>query len=1385
MSSTQVIGELRGVARRVKAASLLTGVGLLFASIIAAVIAIVCIDYVTNLPAGGRVAVMFIAAMAILWLLFHRLATPLMRKIALTDLAAAIERTFPQFDDRLRSTVNFSTEAVPGSEAMKQRVVDETAAIMGRVNIRQAISLQPLYQAFTAAAIALLAAILLTLLTSPFYRQIALSRLLHPFNSPAWPKTVQIDLLDSLPQRIPVGQSLSIHMKLTHGDRPSRKAMLFYQLNGQPAQQQYMNRAADGSYVASIDTRLDTAATGNLRIWIAAGDDTVHLKPVAIVPRLAVQSITAQITPPAYAHLPPTTADFAAGPVNVGIGSHVKLSVRFNKALGLQSPSIDSTSDGAAPKATWNRVSSNTAVADWTVANSLRFHVRAQDADGFANSAAEEYEIIARPDQPPVVQIENPRRNEERTPEAIIPLQASTVDDYGISNFNLQITRFGDKKNWQMPLVKSASPESNVSWIKTEGSADEQRYRLDWLWPLATMNLAPGDTLEYHASVTDNFDLAGQHHDPVSSGTLRITIVSQDQLAEHIAEQMRQIAQQIAQAKTAQARTTLETELFSHDTANKAKLDSADRAILNRLADQQGASAAETQQLAQRLSDLVRQLQENRSPNDDLKQTATDAGNLLNQAAQGSMKQSADSISQLRDSNSSPAQRSAQLGKIAAQQQQADDQLQKALDRLGSAGSLDQTIQQVESLLKNQQEISKQTAETGNRNLGKTPAQMSGADQKQLAQNATNQKSLADKTAAAIAQMAKQAAALSKSDPNTAAALSQASDTAQQQQVTPSQQQAASSISQNEQSDAQAAQQRAEIGLQTILSGLHEAQRQQLAELSRHLADLQAQLARLVHRQAGHNLDNLNLQGSAAPKNADHKALQKLAGPDRLAASAARTTADLAAAQEQTHRNTRDIATDADKLKGAADVAGLLLQSADKMERAGVLLEQQQLQPAYDPPQTDALSLLLSAQKKVDALKADADKKLAAQGRESLRQAYVKIKADQEKLNAETVRIDKSPRLADGTLSRADSIALLKLPPGQSELADRVAQLNDRLGSLGGIVYLWANKDIHDSMADTIVDLKNLSTKSDGGTSAPLLDEQKKIVAELDAIIRSLAVEPEKSEFANRPSGGGGGKGNAKPQLPSEAELRLMKQFEQALKTQTADSDQQHAAAPKLSALGQRQQQLRGLLDQLLQKSSHGQNKLGPQPPNKNILPEEKKSASDNDQLAQQLLNEQPNSDDHSDQSISMLGDRMARVGQRLALNRDPGQTTQIIEQNILKGLDQLIQQARQQQAQSSSQQQQQQANSQQNPDMRQQPSDQQQTTSAQTHASTPARSSNVTGSAQTQTDLSQDIHQSMKEWGGLTDRQRQAVLQGANDAVIEKYKSLVDDYYRALAEKK
>ncbi|MBC8106945.1 MAG: hypothetical protein H7Z14_10175, partial [Anaerolineae bacterium] len=656
-----------------------------------------------------------------------------------------------------------------------------------------------------------------------------------------------------------------------------------------------------------------------------------------------------------------------------------------------------------------------------------------------------------------------------------------------------------------------------------------------------------------------------------------------------------------------------------------------------------------------------------------------------------------------------------------------------------------------------------------------------------LEEAADAQAKLADRTGKAMDDMQKMAEQMKRSDPSAAEAMEKAAQTAKQQNVQKQQQQAAQNAKQNQQAPAQSAQRQAELGLEMMLNQLREAERNRLAELSKKLEELQKQIANLIRRQSGHNLDNLTVQGP--------EALAKI-GNDLLGGLFAKSQRDpkqppappavpqLGQSQEQTERNTRDIAKSAEGMPNGAEPASHLVRAAGKMERANFSLRDSKLPEAYDPSQVEALVALEQAKKLVDEQKDKVDEQIADSDREAVRAKYVKIKEDQEKLNADTTRIDQSKDAANGQVPRAEAIRLGQLPGEQGKLADRVSSIDKDLAEVGSIVYVWANKDISASMNGVKTDLG----KPD--TGAPIQDQQKRIVAQLDAMIRNLAIKPKESKFAQDSQGGGQGQQGG-PKLPTEAELRLLKDLQTVVNDDTTAIDakpDKQAEKPKLQALGNRQGDLRGLLDKLLQESSKGETKLGPEPDKASQLPEEAQEGDiENQELDQNLLNDKPEVEGQEKQAM-LVGDRMARSRQRLALNNDPGKVTQMIQKRIVIDLDNLIEQARQQQAQTRNQK----PNNSPGEKMpapgengKQPANSKPQTAQNKTNASNPAAESMPgVDSQKPETDVTKNIKEELAEWGALTPRQREAILQGGDDQVLGEYRKLVDDYWRALSTK-
>jgi hypothetical protein len=1433
LGAPSLIEALQDIRRRVKLFSVAYGAGVAVAAAAGLLLATVLIDWALNLPTPLRVVMVLVAAAEFGYVLFKHVLRPLWARLTIGDVAGRLEHAFPQFDDRLRSTVDFVRDGgayVPGSDPMKQKVVAEAATMAQNVDLSHVIDLRPVWYSIAGATAATVVLVLLAVMAGANFIGIAANRLVG--GAAQYPKSTQIDLVGTVPARVPVGRPVDVKMKLSKGAARTHKAVIHYRYDDGPWQKELMTVGADGTFAASLDARLrPDQDAGRLDIRLEAGDDEKELAPVTLVPRLDVTRVEARITPPPYAGQAVTAVNLGERPAQTAVGSTVDLAISFNKPLqfsGSQkqmsagspppAPPVrlePSKADQKAPQISWKLEGNNVAVGTFTAAETMRFTVRATDIDGFENTGTQEFDLVVREDAMPTVQVEEPRRSEDRTPEAAFPLRVVAEDDYGISQAQLVVRRVGGEaaaagsqapgNDFVINLVNGKEVAPGAAWTVTDDRAERKRFRLEYLWDLAASmpgaNLKPGDVLEYFVQVRDNFDLDGKRHDFVASGKLRVTIISQEQFAKNLQMAFEQLHNELAQIKRGQTNTKVETEALAQQTKQRGKFDDADQKQAERLSSQQGTTAAQTKQTAGKLSDLLERMGQNKSQDAAMKQTAGEVSKQLEQAAEGAMKEASKDLATARetrtDAKATDAQKKAQneqrdaaLARAQENQDRAAEQIDKAMQRLGNFGGLSEAIARIAEIKKAQEALAEKFAKEMKDQLGKKPEDLDKKTQEALKKMAEEQKKLQAQTESALTDMNKKSEQMMKTDPSGAQAMKQAAQTGQQQGVPSKQQQASQAMQQNQQAQAQQNQKQAALGLEMILAKLKEAERRKLEQLAKQLEELQKLVADLVRRQAGHNLDNLTLDNPkkiADMTEAERDDLLAMSERDPQALPPPPTVEQLSASQEQTERNTRDVAKTAEALP-ENEPATKLTAAAGQMERAVVHLRAQKLPDAYSPPQVEALKALADAKAKIDEMKQKVDDQLQQQDRESIRQAYVKLLESQKKINKDTLDVDKTEKDPAGALPRLVAVRLGQLPGEQGKLSETAEGLGRELEKIGSIVYVWANKDIVRSMAN----VKDGLAKPDTGIVTQ--SEQTRVAEQLQAMIDNLVEKPKESKFAGK--GGGQCKGGVK--MPTETELRLLKGLQQAVNKNTQVIDQrpkkEDPEKRALVDLGGRQGELRDLLDQLMQKSSEGKVKLGPEPDNKEQLPEEASKQDVDDQEFEKFLREdtvkEGEGEDAVARDVKLTGDRMARSRQRLALNNDPGKVTQTIQEKIINDLDQLIELSRQQQmqmqnAQNKQQQQKQQMAQKQLGQMKlAQQQAQQQSGKPNKGGQNPANKSFMPGEGERQVDASVELREKFSEWGGLTQRERQAVMEGASEKVLEKYRGLVDDYYTALGKK-
>ena len=1390
---------LEGLRRRVKQFAAARGLVSTVWILLLLLVGLSLLDFLLHLPATLRLLCLVGLAGFLLWRLTAVILSPLVRPLTLDALAARVESLNPAFQDRLRSSLLFlaKEDGDSLSAAMEQQVVRQTSDMLSVAHLAQTIDRRPLW--LSLRQMGLVAALVAAFaIWQPGLARIALARITQPYAPVTWPKSVQIQLAGDVPSRVPAGQRVDFAVRLAKGDVPRRQVVLGWSLGNGPALKQLMQRGDDGRYTAAIDGRLPPGTeTGSMSVWVESGDDRLDVPAIELIPRLAVVDAQLSVTPPPYTKLPASDAPFKSRPVTVWAGSAVRLSLKFNKPTAADVPivfePVGTPQPAGWPVAQWDRSDLLRPSAAWRADQTLRFRIRAKDQSGFPNTGTEEYELVVRPDQPPAIQLESPRRSEERTIAATVPLEAFAEDDLAIRDVTLRAvvlkpeearrdpaTRPVDLAGRLMLIGEGGPAAPGVTWTSASSSAARPRQKAAYPWPLAQFpvaSLKSGDVVEYYLEARDFFDLDGQVHAPAQSQHLRITLISEQDLIDRVTGELRTIAGQISEAKKAQDRLASDTEQLKRDLENKPKPDAAEQQVADRIAQQQTRLSAQASELAGRLGAAVQRLTENGVKQQPVKDSAAAAQKLLADAADGPMRDASRRIKDAVDLEKPATDRNGNLDQSHQAQRDASEQLKKAIDRLGDFGSLQQMLDRLRDLLEDQKKLAADTAQIGKNNLGKTPDQMTPADRQALDDTGKKQEELSARTAALLDQLRAAADRSSQTDPASAKAMRQAADTGQSQAVSSHQKSAAGAIRQNQQSQAQSSQKSAEMGLEMMLSNLREAERRRLEELTRKLAEITQQIEQLLARQAGHNLDNLLLQDAAKATagattqsvkdllEKSHRAAESLVKPDLR---------QLTASQQQTHLNTVDLAKSASSLQNAEQLGEQLNKAAGRMERAMVLLRQDQVQPAYEP-QTEALTALEDALVKAQEMKRQAEEQSRQQQQEEVRKVLQEIRKQQVEVADETKRLDKS--LTGGEKKRGDLIRLNQVSAQQGGLAERMTKVGNDLADLGSVVFQSVAKDVKGAMQDVSGDLTKQTT------GVPTQRKQTVIVRRLDAMINALKEDPPKEDrFAERSQGGSGSGQSGGRKLPPGAELKLLRELQAMLNVDTQAADAAKAEASQLTDLSQRQGAVRTMLDEMLKNAGGGKKGL-PAEKVDDRLPEENTDVVDD--LDAELLTGKPVGED-SEPTIEDVSRRMTRSRIRLA-DKDAGAITQKVQKRLVQSLDELIQKAQQQQAKGSS------SSPGGGKQAKAKPSGKQpgggkdgpgQAGKGSGQGSEAAKESVLSPGGKAPDAPLGDIRQTAREWGGISARDRQAVIDSSGEDVVEKYRKLVEDYYRSLSEK-
>ena len=287
--------RLDGLARRVRRLRRLRGASLLVLALVLCAALGVLVDLAGTLPPFVRVFDLMLWTAFGAVVTFVSLIRPMRRRLDPADLAAVVEATYPDLQERLTSSVELSSEGVPDT-ALVARLVRETDERTQSLDFDAAVPARPTRRLCLAATLV----VALSLTPAAFAPQ-EYGRLLVRFFVP-WRSAADFAFVvhpgDTVAAR---GRPLAVRVTLVPRDPDvalARHCSLVFEHEGERTR---FDLVADADDPATYRVTFPVVASGRYRVEAAGCLSAYHLLTAVTPTDLAADSPSIVVTPPAEA----------------------------------------------------------------------------------------------------------------------------------------------------------------------------------------------------------------------------------------------------------------------------------------------------------------------------------------------------------------------------------------------------------------------------------------------------------------------------------------------------------------------------------------------------------------------------------------------------------------------------------------------------------------------------------------------------------------------------------------------------------------------------------------------------------------------------------------------------------------------------------------------------------------------------------------------------------------------------------------------------------------------------------------------------------------------------------------------------------------------------
>ncbi len=580
-----VMLRLRRLSRRLRSYALISGLAVFMVIAMAASMIQLGLDYTLRLRMDMRAAMLGAVVVCLAIVAWRRIWVPLRFRFGLGDIACLIERRHPQLHSLIISAVQFAGgevgEPQSNSRELMREVVEQAGRRADEVDFEHVLNHRPARQGMVTI-IAVIAVAVTSFLTQPavmgmwFDRNVLLS-------DREWPKRthLRVHLKDGY-LRGARGDDLELQAT-AEGQVPRHVDITVEYASGKIARDSLI--AVGQRSFRYTFSRVDD----DFRFRLTGGDDETRWFESALADRPVVEELTVRVNPPAYTGMDPVTLPPGQHAAEVLAGSDVSLSIRTNKDV--QTAELMSAANLIGPADGTGR--------HWTIAfvpdSTQTFHFKLVDELQLEDKSPLRISIRVIKDDAPRVRFRITGVSDIVTPQAVLPIEMSFADTYGLAAAEMMYALSRDEMNVETVEIAEFVP----GMTKLDVNLD---------WPLGPITVVPGERLTLSARAEDYDDISGPNQTQTAPATLRV--VSRDEFLAELARREQEYRQEFERVIVQQEELRNRLLTLIRTMADSTTRDDLSNRVAN-LERRQRQIAAQVNILRQQFDDILLELRIN------------------------------------------------------------------------------------------------------------------------------------------------------------------------------------------------------------------------------------------------------------------------------------------------------------------------------------------------------------------------------------------------------------------------------------------------------------------------------------------------------------------------------------------------------------------------------------------------------------------------------------------------------------------------------------------------------------------------------------------------------------------------------------------------------